>query len=26
MSGPVINIDDLFELEIARWLAERDGI
>jgi len=26
LPGPVINIDDPFELDIARWLAARDGL
>ncbi len=26
MDGPVINIDDPFELEVARWLAARGGL
>jgi CMP-N,N'-diacetyllegionaminic acid synthase len=26
IAGPVVNIDDAFDLDLARWLAERDGL
>jgi CMP-N-acetylneuraminic acid synthetase len=26
LDGPIVNIDDPFELDMARWLADRDGI
>jgi hypothetical protein len=26
LDGPIVNIDDPFELDTARWLADRDGI
>jgi CMP-N-acetylneuraminic acid synthetase len=26
LDGPIVNIDDPFELDLARWIADRDGI